>query len=207
MAMPKIGWERTPGETRRMARSLRRAVTVWPSSFAGTAPQVAVPPDPGWAFGDQEFTIALWAKFPTADVRQALLLFGRDGIKRPVDRHDWGWGPALALGPRHLVRRSRAIPAATAPTWHHLGVSRGGSTFRFYVDGEELAVQEAATAPAPRKGTLTIGGAEGWAQFQGLLDDLRIYHRALSATEIKSVADAFWTTGTLSATARSLTIS
>jgi len=78
-------------------------------SFAGTTSHVEVPPDPAWTFGDQEFTIALWAKFPTADVRASVaLLFERDGIKRPVDRHDLGWGPALALGPRYLARRSRA---------------------------------------------------------------------------------------------------
>lgn len=161
-------------------------------SFAGTAPQVAVPPDAAWAFGDQEFTIALWAKFPTADVRQALLSCS-DGTESSDRWIVTIWDGALLWlsGRDTWLGGAARIPAAPAPTWHHLGVSRSGSTFRFYVDGEELAVQEAATAPAPQAGRLTIGGAEGWAHFQGLLDDVRIYHRALSTTEIKSLAEAF----------------
>jgi len=68
--------------------------------------------------------------------------------------------------------------------WSHLAVTSDGTTLRLYVNGSQVATETAA-AVSPTTGPLKIGkGITG--VFNGVLDDLRIYHEVLSANEIKA---------------------
>ncbi|WCB95824.1 virion structural protein [Baekduia alba] len=72
-------------------------------------------------------------------------------------------------------------------TWTHLAVTYDGSTLRLYVNGT-LASSKAVTGAMPA-GTqpLRIGGNAIWGEyFGGLIDEVRIYNRALSSVEIGS---------------------
>jgi hypothetical protein len=70
--------------------------------------------------------------------------------------------------------------------WHHLALVRSGSTGYLYVDSEEKAsravgVNAAGNNAAP----LTLGSFDtGYWPYQGRLDDVRLFHRALDAAEI-----------------------
>jgi PKD repeat protein len=82
-----------------------------------------------------------------------------------------------------------AYGAAAIPmnAWTHLAASWDGSTVRLYVNGSlvsSLAVSGTLLASA---GPLRIGGNGVWGEFfAGLIDEVRVYDRALSQSEIQA---------------------
>ncbi|AQZ67377.1 hypothetical protein BKM31_43255 [[Actinomadura] parvosata subsp. kistnae] len=72
-------------------------------------------------------------------------------------------------------------------TWSHLAATYDGTTLRLYVNGV-LSSQRAAGGPIRTdNGVLRIGGNSLWSEyFSGLIDEVRIYNRALKATEIQT---------------------
>jgi fibronectin type 3 domain-containing protein len=87
----------------------------------------------------------------------------------------------------------QALGSAQIPlnAWTHLATTYDGATLRLYVNGA-LAGSTAASGPMPDSdGPLRIGGNAVWGEyFDGLIDELRIYSRALSATEIQGDMNA-----------------
>ena len=78
---------------------------------------------------------------------------------------------------------------ATAPIpigeWHFLTVTHGGSAVNFYVDGIPTASGTIATTMADGNTPLYIGSrADQVTGFQGSMDAVRIYDRALSAGDV-----------------------
>src|SRR5262245_27722858 len=72
-------------------------------------------------------------------------------------------------------------------TWTHLAVTYNGSTLTFYRDGVAVSTSSASGTLSPTTGTLQIGGSQFGEYFKGLIDEVRIYNRALNATEIQTV--------------------
>jgi chitodextrinase len=80
-----------------------------------------------------------------------------------------------------------AVSALAASTWTHVAATYDGAQLRVFINGTQVA-------STPRTGTyevnanpLWIGGNALYGEnFQGRLDDLRIYARALSAAEIQT---------------------
>jgi PKD repeat protein len=72
-------------------------------------------------------------------------------------------------------------------TWTHLAVTYNGQYQRLYVNGVEVAAQPQTGTMSISNGALRIGGTSIWSEFfKGRIDEIRIYNRALSATEIKT---------------------
>jgi hypothetical protein len=62
-------------------------------------------------------------------------------------------------------------------------------SFLLYVDGKAIGVTELPSVPLASKAPLVIGaGAGGKKGMDGWLDDVRIYHRALSAEDVEALA-------------------
>jgi hypothetical protein len=71
--------------------------------------------------------------------------------------------------------------------WHHLATTYDGVTLRLYVDGVQVASRAIAGSISVSSGALRIGANSIWGHwFAGLIDEVRIYNRALSATELKA---------------------
>src|SRR5262249_22250503 len=83
----------------------------------------------------------------------------------------------------------RAAGSSTLPlgAWTHPAGTYNGSRVRLYVNGT-LVRSIAVTGSMPNSSNpLRIGGDSVWGEyFNGLIDEVRIYNRALSATEIQS---------------------
>ncbi|GIW67580.1 MAG: hypothetical protein KatS3mg096_448 [Candidatus Parcubacteria bacterium] len=83
----------------------------------------------------------------------------------------------------------------TVGQWIHLVYTWNGSTSRFYADGA-LKITHTATNPSinqNRTNNVMIGGhiyVWGDKFFKGLIDEVRIYNRALSDAEIKALYEA-----------------
>ncbi len=83
-----------------------------------------------------------------------------------------------------------AAAASTIPanTWTHLAATYNGNTLSIYVNGVLTSSNTVSGSLATGSGSLRIGnnaifGSEGYS---GLIDEVRIYNRALSAAEIQT---------------------
>jgi hypothetical protein len=81
----------------------------------------------------------------------------------------------------------------TDAQWHHVGLVYDLDVFhrRLYVDGILVVEDTTAVAGNPSDGGLYIGASkelEAGSFFSGLIDDVRIYNRALIAEEIAAIA-------------------
>ena len=75
----------------------------------------------------------------------------------------------------------------TLNTWAHLATTYDGTTLRLFINGVQagqLAIGGSITTSA---GALRIGGNNTWGEwFQGDIDEVRVYNRALNATELQA---------------------
>jgi Concanavalin A-like lectin/glucanases superfamily len=81
---------------------------------------------------------------------------------------------------------TRGPSAVPSGVWSHLATTYDGATLRLYVNGTQVA-SRAATGPITvSSGALRIGGNAVWGEyFSGLIDEVRIYNRALTAGELQ----------------------
>jgi beta-lactam-binding protein with PASTA domain len=81
--------------------------------------------------------------------------------------------------------RQASHPSLPLNTWTHLASTYDGANMRFYVNGVLVATKAQTGSIAAGNQALRIGGnASSGEFFRGLIDEVRIYNRALSATEI-----------------------
>ena len=71
-------------------------------------------------------------------------------------------------------------------TWTHLAETYDGSSVRLYVNGALVSTTAAPGSLVSSTAPLRIGGNNIWGEyFSGLIDEVRVYNRALSAAEIQ----------------------
>lgn len=115
----------------------------------------------------------------------AYALYAHDGAPSPG-----GYAvPAGTInlgGPDEAIRGSSALSVGS---WVHLAATYDGSLLRFYINGALIASRAQSGFIEASASPLRMGGNAAWSNefFAGILDDVRIYNRALSAAEI--VAD------------------
>jgi Concanavalin A-like lectin/glucanases superfamily len=73
--------------------------------------------------------------------------------------------------------------------WTHLAATFDGTIFRFYVNGVQVAADMGTLGPV-NAAPLEIGGSGGCSTFGGLIDEVSIYDRALSASEVQGIFNA-----------------
>ena len=81
--------------------------------------------------------------------------------------------------------------ALAVNTWTHLAATYDGSALTLYVNGVAAGTQAASGSIVSSTGALKIGGNAIWGEwFNGLIDEVRIYNRALSAGQITTDMNA-----------------
>lgn len=73
--------------------------------------------------------------------------------------------------------------------WHHITGTWDGTTIRLYVDGSEVASSSQDVTPVSGVYPVTMGKDpnQSTSYFVGLIDDVRIYNRALTVGEISQI--------------------
>ncbi len=92
------------------------------------------------------------------------------------------------LGQVFIGGERNAVGSASLPlnVWSHLATTFDGSVVRLYVNGALAGSSSVSGAMAASSGPLRIGGNSVWGEwFAGLIDEVRVYNRALSAAEIQ----------------------
>lgn len=86
------------------------------------------------------------------------------------------------------TKRTSNVNAITLNTWQQVLVTYDGSNVRFYVNSVPAGTVAETTVPSANANSLTIGSrANTINTFDGLIDDVRVYNRALTVTEIRTL--------------------
>jgi glucose/arabinose dehydrogenase len=84
-------------------------------------------------------------------------------------------------------RNTRGTAQLPVNAWSHLAATYDGAVLRLFVNGVQVSTRATTGAMAASSGPLRIGGNAVWPEwFQGLIDEVRVYDRALSAAEIQT---------------------
>ena len=177
----------------------RLGSNVFPPPAFDSGAYVQVPKSDAWAFGTNDFTIELWAKFnsvPVYDIGHA-----QGGIFISDDEGAFDvakWWFALGGGVLNVHindPKNGPVWLVKAPfrprlnQWYHFAVTRSHNVFTIYVNGEAVGSEESDRPLPETDAPLLIGSAEGY-YFDGLLEEVGIFKRALSASEIRSIYNA-----------------
>jgi hypothetical protein len=147
--------------------------------FNGTDDYVEVP--------DNE-SLHLWERFTLA----AWIYQVESSSSRIIDKIGAGTanGPHLDTHPGTTLRSCSGTCVSTAADytleeWHHVAVTFDEGDVKLYIDG---SIEGEGSAPSPLAGnslSLRIGAdSDGQSLFHGLIDDVRVYNRALTEAEI-----------------------
>jgi hypothetical protein len=80
---------------------------------------------------------------------------------------------------------TRGISQLPSNTWSHLAATYDGAVLRVYVNGNQTGSRTVSGELLTSTGALRVGGNSLWGEyFQGRIDEIRIYNRALSQAEI-----------------------
>jgi len=139
-------------------------------------------------------TISAWIKASTVAVGAATIFGSYDGVQNieyafEFNRTAGRLGFVQGNGGFNLTRKNNTNLVANL--WYHVAVVRTGSTgnwtLTFYVNG----VSDGAPTETFNPGTLqtvSIGSLGGVSEFSpGTIDGVRVYNRALSATEVSEL--------------------
>ena len=90
----------------------------------------------------------------------------------------------VRVGTPRILDGTATIPAGS---WTHVAATYDGATQRLYVNGAQVSSMAIAGTITTSNNPLKIGGNSIWAEwFSGLIDEVRVYNRALTAGEIQA---------------------
>jgi hypothetical protein len=107
----------------------------------------------------------------------AYALYANNGVSRPAGYVQIGGIDRVATG------------TAVVPTnaWTHLAYTYDGANMRMYVNGVLVRTVARTGNILLSTGALRIGGNASWGEyFTGLIDDVRVYNRALILAEVQA---------------------
>jgi hypothetical protein len=82
---------------------------------------------------------------------------------------------------------TRGTAQLAVNTWTHLAATYDGSMLRIFVNGAQVSTRSLGGNILTSTSALRIGGNSIWGEyFAGLIDEVRIYNRALTAAEIQT---------------------
>ncbi|WP_437941425.1 LamG-like jellyroll fold domain-containing protein [Sorangium sp. So ce341] len=139
------------------------------------------------AFAAPRFTVAAWVKpsGPGAIVNRWWgpdvwgLWFLGDRFVFAVTFPGGQWGNPISV-----------TAPAVAGRWAHVTGSYDGSRIALYVDGVLAAWKPASGTPQASSRPIVIGNHPSWDGFEGSIDEVLFYDRALSAGEVSAVASS-----------------
>lgn len=107
----------------------------------------------------------------------AYALYAHDDVPRPASYINIGNAYSEASGTAGLALN----------TWSHLAATYDGGILRLYLNGVQIGSQAASGAITASTLPLQIGGNAVWGEyFTGLIDEVRVYNRALTVSEIQA---------------------
>ncbi len=154
----------------------------------------------GIASGLNDFTISAWVKVVAFSTFSRIFDFGTGTTNYMFLTPQYTTTSPNAAKMRFAIRTTavaeQVINSSTAVpvgTWVHVAVTLTGSTGRLYLNGTQVGINSSMTLKPSSLGGTTLNYL-GKSQFSAdpylnaALDDFRVYSRALSATELSTLA-------------------
>jgi sialidase-1 len=156
----------------------------------GVDDYVRVPYRPAQLPGDGDFTWSAWFNYGATKGNQVILWVGGMGTTAP---QVWLRGePAnhRLLAMMTTASGTKSISSTSAyddQTWHQVVLERTGGQLLMWVDGSQVAAGPAAAGSVSQTVSFQIWVGkrlDGAFGFNGTLDEVRMYNRALSTMEL-----------------------
>lgn len=140
------------------------------------------------------FSVCMWARMPTAPASNATLWSQRG-------TNTWNFNVLLFIGTDSLLKCYiykwaetidilQSTGTVSAGVWHHFAFVNGTTFAAIYLDGVQVdySVYPFSGAYAPSQWSPTIGSTTpGNDTWDGNIDDVAVFTRALTASEIKEI--------------------
>ncbi|MEZ0299239.1 MAG: LamG domain-containing protein [Candidatus Methylacidiphilales bacterium] len=150
------------------------------------------------AYALTDFTFSAWVKTAPASDYQVVALY--------KDTANFGWqvdtapnGQArlrwdTAAGANQVVQSATVQTVVKDSAWHQVGVTFTASTglAQLFVDGRLEASRVIAGSFGPTIKDFRIGDAGYGVAWKGMVDEVRLYKKALSATEVASLPATYF---------------
>ena len=165
--------------------------------FNGGSDFITIPYNSAFQFGSGDFSMSAWIynsggnsytgfilgqSIPGSGAGSVILRLLNGNISLMASADGTSWGIANIAGTTTL----------DANKWYHICLVRSGGTWTVYLDGvSEISVTGASADPCSITDDFIIGKqnySSGVNFFNGKLDDVRIYGRALAAGDIATLA-------------------
>ena len=140
--------------------------------FDGTDDTLTIPDNSDFSFGSGDYTIEMWV-YPTriSGTQENLITRGTSGfsgfIMSVTNFLDSTSGSAWDA---NITYNNPLV----ANKWQHIAVCRYGDTWTVYINGVANG-SDTASGSVSASGTLTIGERTGQTDFQGYMNDVRLY--------------------------------
>ncbi|NGO48294.1 sialidase family protein [Streptomyces ureilyticus] len=166
--------------------------------FDGADDAVRLPYDSELPLGPKNFTASLWFRYTATSGEQPLLWMGGVGTTQP---QVWLRGEPASDRIQGLITvrdgasapRSASVRTSGAYNdgqWHHLALRRGGGALTMFIDGTPISTADLPGSVSRNSpfGVHIGQKLDSRAHFAGAIDDVRVYDRALSDTELHGVS-------------------
>ena len=157
-------------------------------SFNGTSGLVSIADAVSLDF-TSNMTIEAWV-WPTARSNWDTVVmksFGSSGRAYALYAGDGTGLPAATIRAGSSERSALGSSVMPLNTWSHVAMTFGGGSLRIYVNGVQVGGVAGNGNIRTSNDPVTIGGNSTWGRwFAGLIDEVRIYNRALSQSEIQA---------------------
>ena len=166
-------------------------------SFNGKS-WVELPPNEKLEFGAGDFSYYAWVKTSLDNIKSSVTstVISEDSNNGPLRMLVFASDGTLIFGARddaNINIRIESTGSIADSKWHQIVGIRKGAHFSLAVDGKIVAVEENEKAGSSDVGVpVWIGARVDSASknpFVGLIDDVRIYNRALSEEQVKALYD------------------
>ena len=179
-------------------------------SFNGINSRVNIPDDSGLQLTNG-MTIEAWVNPATlSGWRSVVMKESPTGLAYALYAHD-GTRPAGYLNTGLATDFGvNGTTTLQVNTWTHLATTYDGSAMKLYINGVLVGTRATSGTILTTTNPLRIGGNAPWGEyFSGLIDEVRIYNRALTPAEIQTdmaapVSQVDFTPPTVSSTSPSL---
>lgn len=169
-------------------------------SFDGTDDAVRLPFRSQLPLGTKDFTASLWFRYSATTGEQPLLWMGGIGTNQP---QVWLRGePASNRVTGLITTRDGAAPPKSASVrtagayndgqWHHIALRRGAGQLKLFLDGTAISTADVPGSVSRNSpfGVHIGQRMDSRAHFTGAIDEVRVYDRALSDSEMDALRTA-----------------